>query len=129
MAADELPEFEYEGKEPLQLERLIHSLLVESSKTKSLLPECLTRRVCENMGIECNEDTFFNLLGAMAEYSLNETIQSIRSVQTTNPTKTLTTKDVKKTLETMGINIGAPRVIPEMGISLTEQNIYHPEDP
>ena len=50
-AGEEAVEFEYEGKEQLQLDRLVHSILVESSRTKSLIPECLTKRVCESTGL------------------------------------------------------------------------------
>jgi hypothetical protein len=48
---EEAVDFEYEGKEQLQLDRLVHSILVESSRTKSLIPECLTKRVCESTGL------------------------------------------------------------------------------
>lgn len=51
---EEVPEFDYEARESLQLDKLIHSLLVESSKTKSIIPDCLIRKVCENVGLECN---------------------------------------------------------------------------
>jgi hypothetical protein len=48
---EEVPEFDYETRESLQLDRLIHSLLVESSKTKSIIPDCLIRKVCETVGL------------------------------------------------------------------------------
>lgn len=49
--AEDVPEFEYEGKEQVQLDKLVHSILIESSRTKSIIPECLVKRVCEKVGV------------------------------------------------------------------------------
>ena len=64
----------------MHLDKLVHSILVESSRTKSIIPECLTKRVCESTGLECNEESFFNLLGAMAEMSLSTILEEIKAV-------------------------------------------------
>ena len=101
-AGEDVPEFEYENKEQIQLDKLVHSILVESSRTKSIIPECLTKRVCESTGLECNEEGFFNLLGAMAEMSLNSVLQEIKTVGETSKNKKgtmLTTAEVRKAME------------------------------
>ena len=54
------------------------------------------------MGLESNDDVFFNLLGTVAGYSLNEAVSDIKNVIKVNKSKkekVLTTAEVKKTLE------------------------------
>lgn len=41
-----LPTFEYESEDVVQINKLVHSILVESSKTKGLVPNTLTKRIC-----------------------------------------------------------------------------------
>ena len=48
---DQLPTFEYEAKEEVKLNRLVHSILIESSKNKSVVPNCLSKRICESVGL------------------------------------------------------------------------------
>jgi len=67
---DTAPSFEYETKDEVQINKLVHSILIESSKSKGLIPDTLTKRVCESVGLECNDDSFFNLMGTLVEMSL-----------------------------------------------------------
>jgi hypothetical protein len=117
---EDVPEFEYEGKEQVQLDKLVHSILIESSRTKSVIPECLVKRICENVGVECNEDSFLNLLGAMAELTLSTMIEDMKSLSEVSKTKkesVLSTAEVRKALEEQGIYMSPSKIIPEMGIS------------
>lgn len=126
--AEEVPEFEYEAKEQLQLDQLVHSILVESSRTKSIIPECLTKRVCESIGLECNEESFFNLMGAMAEFTLSSMLEDMKSLGEVSKNKkgsVLSTAEVRKALEDQGIYMTPSKIIPEMGINEDEQANYN----
>jgi hypothetical protein len=123
-----LPEFEYEGKEQIQLDKLVHSILIESSRTKSLIPECLTKRVCESIGLECNEESFFNLMGAMVEMTLNSTLEDLKSLGEVSKNKkgsVLSTAEVRKALEEQGIYMTPSKIIPEMGINEDDHTSYN----
>jgi hypothetical protein len=85
----------------VQLSKLVHSILVESSKQKSIIPNSLTKRICESIGLESNDDIFFNLLGSLAGFTLNGTVEDIKDNLKANKSKKerhLTTAEVKKAL-------------------------------
>ena len=65
----------------------MHSILIESSKNKSVVPNCLSKRICESVGLESNDETFFNLLGSLAAYSLNSAVTDIKSNLKADKTK------------------------------------------
>ena len=124
-----MPSFQYESKDEVKLDKLIHSILVESSKTKPLIPNCFTKKICESSGLESNDTAFHNLLGSIAEYTLNSTVKDIKNIMKVNKSKKerqLTTSEVKKTLEQREAYLCANKVIPEMGISQTKDVVYNP---
>jgi hypothetical protein len=124
---ENLPAFEYESKDDLELSKLVHSILVESSKSKGLIPNTLTKRICETVGVESNDEVFFNLLGMLAEFSLNSMATEVKNVLKVNKgkkDKVLETSEVRKTLEDKGIYLCASKIIPEMGVSETKQSAY-----
>lgn len=46
-----------------------------------MFPPLLSKKVCESNGLECTEDTFFNLMSNVVEYSLNEIINSNKDIK------------------------------------------------
>ena len=45
------PSFEYDSKDEVSLNKLIHTILIESSKSKGNVPDTLTKRICETVGL------------------------------------------------------------------------------
>ena len=124
---DPIPPFEYESKEEVKINKLVHSILIESTKSKPMIPNCFTKRVCESVGLQSNDEIFFNILGTIAGYSLNNAVSEIKSSMKANKSKkerVLTTAEVKKTLEEKDVYLCANKVIPEMGISESKEAIY-----
>jgi hypothetical protein len=83
--------------------------------------------VCENVGLECNQDSFYNLLASMAEHSLNELVENIKNVPEVKNKKdsSLSTVDVRKVLEEQNIFIATPKIIPELGINKGEDIVLN----
>ena len=51
---DATPEFKYEQKEMVKIDQLVHSILVETIKHKSVMSETMVKKLCESVGTECN---------------------------------------------------------------------------
>ena len=78
------------------------------------------KRICEDVGLECNEDGFFNLLGTVADMSLSlflEDMKSLGEVSKAKKVSLLSTAEVRKSLEDQGVFMMPSKIIPEMGIS------------
>ncbi len=108
------------------MDRLIHSLLIETSKAKGHFSDTLVKRHCENVGVETNDEVFYNLMGYVTEFMLDGVVKDIKDQA--DPAKgkkqsMLNTPDVRKIMEQNGIFMCTSKVIPEMGISESNQTL------
>lgn len=71
----------FRTEEKLELHKVIQTILGECQKSQPMFPSLLSKKVCESNGLECTEDTFFNLMSNVVEYSLNEIINSNKDIK------------------------------------------------
>ena len=51
ISEEAIPEFKYEEKQELDINKLVHSILYESSKNKSVMSETMIKKLCESVGV------------------------------------------------------------------------------
>ena len=60
----------------------------------------MVKKLCESVGVECNEDSYFNLLGSVADFVLSQTVTEIKQADygKTKKDKELRTGTVRRLL-------------------------------
>ncbi len=51
------------------------------SKNKPFFPEYLSKKLCEEIGLECNEEMFYRLLSTTVDQKLKTMLCSMREVE------------------------------------------------
>ena len=60
----------YAQVEELDLHQAVKSLLVSSKNSTPFFPPMWSKKISENNGLECNDETFFNLISNVIDYKM-----------------------------------------------------------
>ena len=70
--------FKFVDSEELELSKVVQSLLILSKNSSPMFPAMWSKKICENSGLECNEDVFFNMISNVVDCKVEECVGFIK---------------------------------------------------
>lgn len=61
------------------MNEIVKTLLISSKNSAPYFPPQFSKKLCEEEGVECNENVFFQLISNIVDYKLDECVKTVKS--------------------------------------------------